>query len=215
MPIRKIPKNYRNVTGVVAAHKADGEAGFESGLERDLLSLLEFDPRVEKFEVQPIHIFWSDADGKRHQYTPDCLARYKDSSIKTTLFEAKYRAELRENWGDLRPRFRAAVHHASSQGWKFKIVTEEEIRTPYLDNVRFLLPFLRRGIESTEDRDMLLGIAGTLRETTPARLLAAIEKDQGARAHLLPTLWFLIGSFEIGADLSAPLVMESRIWSLQ
>ena len=43
MPVRKIPKNYRNVTGVAAHRKADGPAMFESTLERDFIALLEFD----------------------------------------------------------------------------------------------------------------------------------------------------------------------------
>ena len=47
MPVRKIPKNYRNVTGVHASEKSIGEAQFESTLERDFLTLLEFHPDVE------------------------------------------------------------------------------------------------------------------------------------------------------------------------
>lgn len=42
MPIRNIPKNYRNVTGVAANSKAEGKAMFESTLERDWLTLLQF-----------------------------------------------------------------------------------------------------------------------------------------------------------------------------
>ena len=52
MPIRKIKKNYRNVTGIFASTKAVGEAQFESTLERDFLRLLEFSPDVARFEVQ-------------------------------------------------------------------------------------------------------------------------------------------------------------------
>lgn len=35
MPVRKIPKNYRNVTGVASRHKAAGRAMPESTLECD------------------------------------------------------------------------------------------------------------------------------------------------------------------------------------
>ena len=44
MPVRKIPKNYRNVTGIAAHAKADGPAAYESTLERDFITLLEFSP---------------------------------------------------------------------------------------------------------------------------------------------------------------------------
>ena len=40
MPIRKIPKNYRNITGIAPYDKAIGIAAYESSLERDFLTLL-------------------------------------------------------------------------------------------------------------------------------------------------------------------------------
>ncbi|MFC6840845.1 hypothetical protein [Xanthomonas theicola] len=39
--------NYRNVTGIVASRKAPVPAQFESTLERDFLTLLEFAPNVQ------------------------------------------------------------------------------------------------------------------------------------------------------------------------
>lgn len=52
MPIRTVPKNYRNVTGIAASPKAGGAAQFESTLERDFLSLLEFSPEVKIIDPQ-------------------------------------------------------------------------------------------------------------------------------------------------------------------
>ena len=49
MPVRKIPKNYRNVTGVASHHKATGRAQFESTLERDFLTLLKFNRVLPRF----------------------------------------------------------------------------------------------------------------------------------------------------------------------
>ena len=73
MPIRTIPKNYRNVTGVAANSKAEGKAMFESTLERDWLTLLQFSAEVERFEVQPVKVLWFDDKGKERSYTPDVL----------------------------------------------------------------------------------------------------------------------------------------------
>lgn len=92
MPMRKIPKNYRNVTGIAARGKAQGQAMFESTLERDLLTLLEFDPLVETFEVQPLKIHWFDGV-KQRSYTPDILVYYAQPRHKTTLFEVKHRSD--------------------------------------------------------------------------------------------------------------------------
>lgn len=144
MPVRKIPRNYRNITGIAAHTKAIGSAAFESTLERDFLSLIEFSNDVTKFEVQPVSIEWLDFTGKRHSYIPDVLVHYKQSGRTKTviLYEIKYRSDLKENWQALKPKFKAAIKYCKARGWHFKVVTEVEIRTLYLDNVRFLQPYV-------------------------------------------------------------------------
>ena len=62
MPVRKIPKNYRNLTGLLPSEKSVGDAEFESTLERDVLIYFEFKSNVKSFEVQPVLIDWIDAD---------------------------------------------------------------------------------------------------------------------------------------------------------
>ena len=42
MPVRTIPKNYRNLTGLVPNTRTSGMTAFESTLERDFLLLLDF-----------------------------------------------------------------------------------------------------------------------------------------------------------------------------
>lgn len=128
MPVRKIPKNYRNVTGVASHLKSNGKAMFESTLERDFLTLLEFNPSVESFEVQPVTIHWVDDSNKARTYTPDVLAYFHLTSNPTTLYEVKYRSELRESWTELKPKFKAALKYTRSKGWRFKLITENEIR---------------------------------------------------------------------------------------
>lgn len=44
MPTRSLPKNSRSVTGRIASIKLLRAAEFESTLERDLRTLLKFDP---------------------------------------------------------------------------------------------------------------------------------------------------------------------------
>ena len=68
MPVRTIPKNYRNVTGIAASPKAGGAAQFESTLERDFLSLLEFSPEVEVIDPQPVKIEWLDTNDRQRSY---------------------------------------------------------------------------------------------------------------------------------------------------
>ena len=44
-------------------------------------------------------------------------------------------------------------------------------------------------------------------------LLQVTCRDEWNRARLLPALWYLVGTFQFGADLNAPLTMTSRLWS--
>ncbi|KZN42650.1 heteromeric transposase endonuclease subunit TnsA [Pseudoalteromonas luteoviolacea] len=211
MPVRTIPKNYRNVTGIAAHSKADGQAMFESTLERDFISLLEFDKHISRFEVQPVKIICLNNEDKRRSYTPDVLAFRQGE--KPTLYEVKYRSELKENWGKLRPKFRMAIKYAKENQWKFKIVTEKEIRTPYLESVKFLLPFIRQGASEEADMALLVGNLKTLGRTTPTELLEKIYSDPWNQARLLPTLWYLIGTGQIGMNLNQKITMTQEIWS--
>lgn len=217
MPIRKIPKNYRNVTGLSSSAKADGTASFESTLERDLLIILEFDLNVQQFEVQPVEINWIDSSGKSRRYTPDVLIEYRRDiapakHLIPLLCEVKYREDLRKDWIDLRPKLRAGIQYAKKHGWRFKIFTEKEIRTPYLDNARFLLTYMRQELNPAH-AELLLGRLSEMRETDPDSLVKAIFRDRWTSAELLPALWHLIANRQIGTDFGLPLNMFSRIWS--
>jgi len=215
MPVRKIRKNYRNVTGVSAATKSVGEAQFESTLERDFLRLLEFSPDVAKFEVQPITLTWLDEAGAKRSYTPDAWVAFHDSAcLKPWLCEVKYRSDLKENWSELRQKFRQAIRYARQQGWRFRLMTEVEIRGPALEAAKFLLPFRRRNIPADQSAHVL-ALVCSLKETTPEDLLHHIASDPLIQAEWLPAIWKLVAQFQVGADLDSPLSMSSRIWSLQ
>jgi hypothetical protein len=189
---------------------------FESSLERDFFLLLDFDPDVEFFEEQPVKIIYSDANGRRRTYTPDVLVRYRKDSpqanhTKPLLCEVKYRDDLRQNWAEYRPKFRAAGRYARQQGWRFRLVTERHVRTPYLENVKFLRPYRTLPVNDSY-RTRLLSTLAMLEATDPASLLAAVFEDRWQQAQLLPILWQLVATRQIGADLEQPLTMQSGLW---
>ncbi len=216
MPVRTVPKNYRSLTGLVPNTRTQSMTAFESSLERDFLLLLDFNPDVEFFEEQPVKIVYHDANGRRRTYTPDVLVRYRNDRpqarhIKPLLCEVKYRDDLRQHWVAYRPKFRAAQHYARQQGWRFHVVTERHVRTPYLENVKFLRPY--RTLPGNDAyRTQLLSTLATLEATDPASLLAAVCQDRWQQAQLLPMLWQLVATRQIGADLSQPLTMQSCLW---
>jgi hypothetical protein len=210
MPVRKIPKNYNVITGIAATHKAEGEAAYEGDLERDFIKLMTFAEDVLKFEVQPVKIIYTDPEGKSRSYTPDVLVTFKDGR-KPLLVEIKSRRIIKKDWKKLKPKFRAGIRYEKESGYKFKIITEVEIRTQYRDNVVFLLRY-RRLPESEADTSLLLQTLSELGEATPETLLDAITDDKWRKAYLITSLWQLVSTHRIGANLEERLTMRCRIW---
>ena len=213
MSVRKIPKNYRNVTGLAAHAKACGEAAFESTLERDFLTLLEFDPVVAGFEVQPVEVEWWDGGGRRHTYTPDVLVWYRTEMGKPpSLVEVKYRSELRQDWKKLRPKFGAAIRESRQKGWRFKLMTEVEVRTPLLVNARFLLPFVHQTQADHSKSEKIVEVLNGMGICTVQALLDHMTPDAWEQAAILPTIWYMVATRHIGCNLMEKLTMESSIW---
>ncbi|WP_300320763.1 TnsA endonuclease N-terminal domain-containing protein [Idiomarina sp.] len=215
MSVRTIPKNYQNLTGLMNSTKADG-AFFESTLERDFLTIIEFDTNVQSYDVQPVSIFWIDEKGKRRTYTPDVLVEFQAgkcsfSRFDVILCEVKYRSELQRKWADFKPKFKAAIKYAKLKGWRFKLVTEDEIRTPFMENARFLLPYLSESLDESHEA-LLLEQLISLRECSVDALIKSIFNDKWAQAELIHSLWWLIASRRVSTDLNKPLTMSSRIW---
>lgn len=212
-PVREIGVSTRGVTGSVPSF-----GRYESSLERDLMEILRFDPHVERFTPQPLTIEFLDRDGRTRNYTPDGLIHFKPDSTGSfqppVLFEVKYREDFRKLWKVLLPKFRAAKKYSLGEGWRFEVFTEREIRTPYLDNVKFLWPFVER-VPLPEVCSRILQTLWDLDEADPDLLLCALCHDAGNRARLIPSLWHLVAVGAIGCDLNTRLTMRSLIWPVQ
>jgi hypothetical protein len=220
VPVRSIPRNYMAVTGRFSSKKTPGPTFYESTLERDYFTLLEFDPEVVHWEAQPFRVEWREPTGESRSYTPDVAVwyhpwsgRHRHRRRNDVIVEIKYREDLRKDWSDLRPRFRAAWRYARHCGMRFSIMTELEIRTPLLTNARFLLPY-RSPDPIGENHEQLLSRVRRLKLTSPAELLAACTSDRWQQAQLLPALWHLVAMGQIPIDLSAPITMQSQLRAL-
>lgn len=210
-PVRSIGTSRRSLTGRVASKKG-GAAGFESSLERDWLICLDFDPDVEMIVEQPFSIYY-ELDGRTLRYTPDVLARYRqrDGHVSVVVFEVKPYDELASSFGIYRRRFKEMVRYCRARGWRFKIVTEQQIRTPYLANARFLRKY-RRLSQQVLYKEQLLYSLKALGPTTPQALLAMAYLHEEKRMAALTELWRLIALRQINAELDRPLGMHSPIW---
>lgn len=201
----------RCLTGRVSL-SLGGNAPFESSLERDWLIALDFDPSVVLIQAQPFTIKY-DEDGRRRRYTPDILAEaiQPNGRRATTVYEVKPQEALCNDRCLYRARFNAAVRHCRAQGWRFKIVTEREIRTPYVNNAKFLRRY-RTISKQLHVAQQLFYTLQALGETTPQTLLAAAYLTKEKRMAALPELWRLVAAREVGAVLNEPLTMQSPIW---
>ncbi len=228
MPVWKIPRSFCSVTGVSASTKAVGEPRFQSTLERDLITLLDFDTLVVSYETQPIEISYSDFSGQSRRYKPDIFIVYAAACGRSpVLGEVKYvvdlkRADLRD---EHRRRCRAGRDYALTQGWRFALFTERMIRTPLLDNARFLLPYTRLASNSYVEGQLYGGLGryrlragGNTDESAIAQespsvqeLLTRITSSEAAFLAALPVLWQLVGTGKILVDLTQPITMSTHL----
>jgi hypothetical protein len=192
---------------------------YESTLERDLFTLLEFDPNVIWYEEQPMTIAYSLTNGRRSRYTPDALVEFRghpitDKPFSPLLIEVKPRKELSIDVEKLRPRMRAGRRHAQSNGWRFRVLTEREIRVqPLLPNARFLLGFRTAAVTDTSCiAAVRMALPGAER-----RPLMAVATDVAAATHessgeIIRVLWSLIATHVLAVDLMRPLAGSSEVW---
>lgn len=186
-------------------------AAHESTLERDLLLMLAFDRRVQRVLEQPFRLYYT-LQGKEHRYTPDVQADFlEDGKEWSVVYEVKYREDLQENWLLYRPRFKAATAHCRANGWRFKLMTEHQIRGPEIENIRFLRRYQHLQPQELHRAALRqsLSITGP---TTPKTLLAATWFDKEKQMAALCELWRLVAVGEIMVDLCIPLTMNSSIW---
>ena len=152
MPVRRIPRSYRSTTGVLMSAKSLGAAEYESSLERDFYVLLDADPSVSRFEVQPIRLPAEEGGGRKghFRYTPDVLVQFVDPTVPPFLCEVKYVAEVQ------RPRdrerlwwcARTGLSHALDAGWVTGVITDAHLRVgsarAALTAAQFLRPYRTR-----------------------------------------------------------------------
>ena len=184
-PVRRIGVKTRGITGTMP----NGNR-YESSLERDLMILLNFDPLVDVYTPQPLTLHYQSSDGVWHRYTPDGIIEYrKDIFVhdpRPVLLEVKYREDFIGEFRNWLPKYRAAKKYAKENGWLFEIYTEDRIRTPFLENVKFLTPYLNQ-----LDPDLMMWLSEqlvTMSVSDPKTLISSLYRDKWNQAKLIPSL---------------------------
>ena len=141
---------------------------------------------------------------------PDFLVRYRNAR-PCRLVEVKYANDPDLVSGALDERFAAARNYAANLGWSFELVTDADIRTPYLANATFLLPYRTR----MTDPEITGQLVRALRQDGPQSvrsLTDSVAQVMGAVPEkVLAALWASVATFRLRADLYQPLAMNSLI----
>ncbi len=211
-PVRKIRPSSRSITGKRSSQKTQKSHPFESTLERDYLTLLEFDDSVGNYGVQPVTIHYSN-NNKPTRYTPDVAVYFKaELNRMPLLVEIKYEAELLEKKSLLEPKFTVARQYACDNGFEFRVVTEKEIRTDYLYNIKFLSRY-RDFLVDASLAQIITSQFNQHDQLTPKQLMT--NGDTQMSAVLLHTLWQLLANKTIICDMQKKISMTSIIWKNQ
>lgn len=216
--VRKIGLKYRSLSGRFYSVKNNTEVIFESSLERDMIMMMEIDKYIKYYHEQPVKISFTDRLGKRRSYTPDFLMFFHDGlkseNIKPLLIEVKFREDLRQNFGKYKEKFRAAIDFCKINNYEFRIMTEIEIRTKFLENAYFLYRFKKDAQLDFghPDVELLLKIMCNLQHTTAKNLINLSAQEKQKQQELIYVMWYLVSRNVICCDLNTPLNMNSEIW---
>lgn len=201
--MRRIPLSRRShVTGFQPV--GVGRAEHESALERDFVTLTVFDDADAQIVSQPVTVIFEHM-GKTRRYTPDFLVR---SGVKPALLvEIKYRADLKEQWPQLRPAFHAARTWAAEQAMRFRIVTERGIRGERLKIAKRLLPLRLAPM----DIELATQALAAVYQQPGVTFEGLTEIVPASRSAALAVIWRLIARGQLCIDLDAPIGPGTRI----
>lgn len=217
MKRRKIGYKYGSVSGHFAFRKQKSIA-FESTLERDLLTLLEFNDSVHDVTEQPLTIEYINHNGRAVTYTPDFLVDFKEpeASIlkklrKPLLIEVKPREKLKKHFEEFKPRFKIAMQYAHANDMIFKIYDESKIRTPYLKNIIFLKRFKRLTYIEDDESNILTYVNSEGSITVEAVIeYLFISKEQKSIG--LGQIWNLLANKKLLCNFSKILDKQTIVW---
>jgi hypothetical protein len=146
---------------------------FESLIERDFIYLLDFEKEVTWFEEQPLTLEY-ERQGKMRRYTPDFLV---DRQGQQVLVECKPKKgiKLAKN----QEKFQAGQIWCAARGWKFQVVTEEELRRGYrLSNIKFLTQFAHYACDPQLTNRIRACLTAVSRPVTMAEIMLWVAPNQ-------------------------------------
>lgn len=209
MSVRRVTPSRGSVSARIVVRPGTAIA-VESTLERDFVLLTLLDPMLRSIEAQPCRIEWHDDGGRRRSYVPDFLTTWVAGDRSPELVEVKPEARLAKWCRERAAAIAAAQDHARSIGAIFRVVSCREIRTPRLENARWLHRFRWRQLDPGRAA-RILALAQPAPGMAVDDLLRAAWPDTSDRLAATPDLWTALARGLLAADLDQPLTPDALI----
>lgn len=208
MGVRKIKKSYISCVGYFKSYKNNKQLAFESILERDFFTTLEFEDDVVSYEEQPFRINYK-LNGASTRYTPDVLVTYEDGSQK--VFEVKYKNELDSN-KELQYKLSVVKNEIFKQkSLDFEVFTDAYIDDIYLKNCMFLYKYAFL-IENNEMRTKIYETINSQKSSISIKaLLESITTEPNEQLKIIPYIWKEVFNNRSFIDMYKKLTMSSMI----
>jgi TnsA endonuclease C terminal/TnsA endonuclease N terminal len=127
------------------------------------------------------------------------------------LGEVKHSSYLQKYEEEYAQKFAAALRYCEEHNWAWRIFTEKEIRTPYLDNLKFLREY-RSTMPDQILIDQVVNYLQNARDPVSVEsLLLGLCETENDQLYLVPTIWQLITVKRIAVNLQVPLTMKSKL----
>lgn len=187
---------------VLAFCATTGEVvGVESGLEYELLLGRDRDPAVSWLLPQPCRLSFRRKAGRARSHVPDLLEQRTDGSV--VLWDARPKDRRDERFEEVVEVTAAAC---AEVGWGYEVFTGHDPALRY--TLRWLAAYRASRpwhIAATAQLRRVLADGGTVS--------AVLEADRGG-GHLVQTMWHLIWTGELVADLTEALTADTPLmWS--
>lgn len=208
---RKIPKNYRNITGKIPSQKSNRMISFESKLERDFIYLFELENYVISILEQPITIEYF-VDNKKYKYTPDFYLK-TPPKYNNIMIEVKYYDDLKKTLPLEREKYKAIVKYLENKNVDFKFFTD---KCPYIQsddykfNVNFLLNY-----NSLLNKEYKIVSNLFLPQITIQQLLEQYSKDKFKQLSIIPVVWTMIRRKILIVNMFEKLTLNTKLLQIR
>ncbi len=210
MSVRKIKKSYISCVGYFKSYKNNKQLAFESILERDFFTLLEFDKDIVSFEEQPLKIKYK-LKAKNTRYTPDVLVIYKDGSKK--IFEVKYQSDI-DSDQELQYKISVLKEEIARQMFiPFETFTDAQIDQIYFKNCVFLYKNAFISENKTMTNKVLENINQLSAPISIKSFLELLSTNQTEQLQILPYLWHEVFKNTSLINMHQKITMSSILYT--